>query len=165
MFTRKQHFFFIIITSLVYALFMFLFDFLAFNEEIEFTEYLIQGTFFGIFFGLLMPLYNAYYFRKQTTKIDDLLPVIIQSGEEILFKTSASLGNNAGKIIVTDNRILYISYGFKNSKDFIPFTRDEITNKKLFKRYGIIDDGLHIQTQYKSFSFRVEDRTGLLSYL
>lgn len=165
MFTRKQHFFFIIITSLVYALFMFLFDFLAFNEEIDFKEYLIQGAFFGVFFGLLLPLYNAYYFRKQTTKIDGLLPAILQPGEEMLFKTTASLGSHAGKIIVTTDRILYISYGFKDTKDFIQFTRNDITNKKLFQRYGFIDDGLHIQTQYKSFSFHVEDRTGLLPFL
>lgn len=165
MISLKKNLFLILISGIVYAFCMFLFDYFAFNDKVEWIQYGIQGAFFSILFGTLFPIVYYYNYRKQLSQTNEVLPKILYNDENILLKTSAILNHQVGFFWVTNQRVLFLKHHFKNENDIITLNRNEITTTKCFKRNFIFDDGLYVQTSYKSYSFRVNQRDDVMRFL
>ena len=165
MISLKRNLFLICISGILYACFMFLFDYFAFNDEVEWIQYLIQGAFFSIVFGTLFPVIHYYNHRKQQAASTPFILHFLKENETILIRTNAILNRQLGFFWVTNQRVIFLKHAFKTPSDAITFSLQEVTAIKSFKRHYLFDDGLHIQTPYKSYSFRIDNREDVVKFL
>ncbi|MDO6744587.1 GRAM domain-containing protein [Tenacibaculum soleae] len=158
----KQKIIFIIITTILYTLILWFFDYI-WNENNSITSLIIQGLFFGIIFGIGYPYSNKKLASTFYTKATTNLNFQLEKGEQIeihgpgnLFKGFEAIG---GKIILTNKRIVFKSHNINIQK--INVAIDYLDIKQIIKTKTIkfIDNGIKITTKdHKEYNFVVNER-------
>jgi len=130
-----------------YAMLMGFFD-KASTGEISTIKFLFHGLSFGIIMGFLVPFMTERYYKKQMDKIK----IDINEDEKIELESQANLNGGVGKILLTNQRIIFKEKdSFKNN--FVEISLDQIIEVQTKKTLGIFNNIFTLRTETKSYDF------------
>ncbi|WP_217363242.1 GRAM domain-containing protein [Winogradskyella undariae] len=154
---------FVIITTIMYSMTLWLFDYFSEEKLYSVNNLIIQGILFGLFFGIGFPYINEKLAGKFTNKIGVKIKPDLEENENIEIEGPANLYQGiegvGGKIFLTDKKLI-----FKSHKINIQIRQTNIEYKnidKISKRKTIklINNGIRIITNDgNKYDFVVNER-------
>lgn len=137
-----------IFMGLMYASMMILFDVFS-GYGFHLWKFVFHAVFFGGTMGFIIPLITEYFGKKDLDKIT----IILSDDEQLKMESIANFNSDAGKIILTDKRLIFKAKESKNNTIEIPL--DEITEIKKQTSLGIVNNIFKVKTSSKEYKFIV----------
>lgn len=133
------------------------------GNEIDGLSNFVQSILFALFMTISLP-WSAKFFSKKiektiktTLKKDEEAIVDIPSGQKI------GLIVYGGKLLLTDERLLFVRHGFFQKTRMWALQRENIDHIKPKKIFLIADNGIEITDRYgKTYSFNMQKRDEIL---
>jgi hypothetical protein len=150
-------------TGLLFVGIMCLMDYLFNGNLKSLNNYLFQGIFFAVFFGIGFPLILKKFGNKFTSKLGKNIKPELAQNEEIEIEGPANLFRGiegvGGKLFLTNKKVVFKSHKIniqKGQTDIFYENIKEIIKRKTAK---IIDNGIRIKTNDgNEFDFIVNER-------
>jgi hypothetical protein len=150
-------------TGLLFVGIMCLMDYLFNGNLKSLNNYLFQGIFFAVFFGIGFPLILKKFGNKYTSKLGKNIKPELAQNEEIEIEGPANLflgiEGVGGKLFITNKKVVFKSHKIniqKGQTDIFYENIKEIIKRKTAK---IIDNGIRIKTNDgNEFDFVVNER-------
>lgn len=130
-----------------YAMLMGFFE-KASTGEISTAKFLFHGFFFGISMAFVLPFVTERFSKKQMDKIK----IDINEDEKIDLESQANLNGGIGKIVLTNQRLIFKEKG-TSKNNFVEIPLNQIIEVQARKSLGIINNILIVKTEAKTYSF------------
>ena len=138
-----------IIFGFTYAMMMALFE-KSTSGEINILKFLISGLFFGIIMGFIVPMISDYFNKKALSAIQ----VELNDNEKVLLESRANFNRGIGKIILTNERLLYVEKD-KLASQYIEILNHNIKEVKPKSTIGFIHNKFIVTTESRNYEFIV----------
>lgn len=121
-----------------------------------------SGLISGVVSGLLFGLFIGWF--KSSKRIDQMMALQLQDGEELVFQTVANHFKGAeavgGRLYLTNSRLVFRSHKFNIQNHEWTLDRTMIQSVSRYKTLGIISNGLVIRTKNKEEEKFVVEEAG-----
>lgn len=132
-----------------YAMLMGFFE-KASTGEISTAKFLFNGFFFGISMAFVLPFVTERFSKKQMDKIK----IDINEDEKIDLESQANLNGGIGKIVLTNQRIIFKEKG-TSQNNFVEIPLHQVVEIETKKSLGLINNIFIIKTPFKNYEFVV----------
>lgn len=138
-----------ILFGFTYALLLGLFE-KASEGEISTNKFLFYGFFFGISMAFVLPFVAERFSKKQMDKIK----IDINEDEKIDLESRANLNGGIGKIVLTNQRIVFKEKG-TSQNNFVEIPLHQVVEIETKKSLGLINNIFVVKTPFKNYNFIV----------
>lgn len=138
-----------ILSGLTFATLMGLFEKTS-TGEFDSIKFIVNGLFFGVFIGFVLPMITEYFNKKTLNKI----VIELSDDEKIKLESRANLNGGTGKIILTDKRLIFREKD-SSKNNFVEISLDQITEVQKKRTLAFINNIFIIRTDSKTYKFIV----------